>query len=345
MYGKMCVTKFDREERKMPLLLTRKDVENVLTMKDAIAAVEEGFRQLALGNVIMPQRTVIRIPDYHGLHLAMPGYVGGAEEGGALAVKVVTVYPDNPSKYDLPTTLGTLVLNDPRTGALVAIMDAGFLTAMRTGAAAGVATKYLARKDARSVGIFGAGVQARTQLMAVCEVRPIERAVVYDLVPGAREAYAAEMSERLSIPVRATDDPRVCAQNDVIATASSSRTPVFEGAWLMPGTHINGIGSHSPDARELDTVTIQRAKVVPDYAPACLAEAGDLLLPIQEGAITEDHIHADLGEVVAGLKPGRASADEITLFKSVGLAVQDAASAARVYDLARSAGVGVEIEV
>ena len=113
----------------------------------------------------------------------------------------------------------------------------------------------------------------------------------------------------------------------------------------MPGTHINGIGSHSPDARELDTETIQRAKVVPDYAPACLAEAGDLLLPIQEGAITEDHIHADLGEVVAGLKPGRVSADEITLFKSVGLAVQDAASAARVYELARVAGVGVEIEV
>ena len=329
----------------MPLLLTRKDVETVLTMKDAIAAVEEGFRQLALNKVIMPQRTAIRISDYHGLHLGMPAYVGGAEGGGSLALKVVTVYPDNPSKYDLPTTIGTLLLNDPRTGALVAIMDAGFLTAMRTGAASGVATKHLARADARTVGVFGAGVQARTQLMAVCEVRPIERAVVHDLRKESREKYAAEMSERLPISVEPTDDPRACAENDVIVTASSSRTPVFEGAWLAPGTHINGIGSHSPDARELDTETIRRATVVPDYAPACLAEAGDLIIPIQEGVITEDHIRTSLGEVVAGLKPGRESDEEITLFKSVGLAVQDAATAARVYELARDAGVGTEIEI
>lgn len=329
----------------MPLLLTRTDVETVLTMKDAIDAVEEGLRQLAVGNVIMPQRTAIRMSDHHGLHLGMPAYVGGAEDGGSLALKVVTVYPDNPSKYGLPTTIGTLLLNDPRTGALVAIMDAGFLTAMRTGAISGVATRYLAREDAHSVGVFGAGVQARTQLMAVCEVRPIERAVVCDPVQEARVKYAAEMSERLSISVEPTDDPRACVENDVIVAASSSRTPLFEGAWLAPGTHINGIGSHSPDARELDTETIQRAKVVPDYAPACLAEAGDLIIPIQEGTITEDHIHASLGEVVAGLKPGRESAEEITLFKSVGLAVQDAATAARVYRLAQAAGVGVEIEI
>ena len=329
----------------MPLLLTRKNVETVLTMKDAIAAVEEGFRQLALGNVIMPQRTAIRISDYHGLHLGMPAYVGGAENGGSLALKVVTVYPDNPSKHKLPTTIGTLLLNDPRTGALVAIMDAGFLTAMRTGAVSGVATKYLARGNARTVGVFGAGVQARAQLMSVCEVRSIERAVVCDPMREAREKYAAEMRERLSISVEHTDDPRACVENDVILTASSSKTPVFEGVWLAPGTHINGVGSHSPDARELDTETIRRAKVVPDYAPACLVEAGDLIIPIQEGAINAEHIHASLGDVVAGLKPGRESAEEITLFKSVGLAVQDAATAARVYELAQAAGVGVQIEV
>jgi len=329
----------------MPLLLTRKDVEIVLNMKDAIAAVEEGFRQLALGNVSMPQRPVIRIPEHHGLYLGMPAYVGGVGEAGSLALKVVTVYPDNPDKYGLPTTIGTLLLNDPRTGALVAIMDAGFLTAMRTGAASGVATKYLAREDARSVGVFGAGVQARTQLIAVCEVRPIERAVVYDPWEEGRIKYAAEMSARLSIPIAATDDPRTCIDNDVIVAASSSRTPIFEGAWLSPGTHINGIGSHSPDARELDTETIRRSKVVPDHAPACLAEAGDLILPIQEGAISEEHIHASLGEVVAGQKPGRESPEEITLFKAVGLAVQDAVSATRVYELARAAGVGTPIEI
>ena len=329
----------------MPLLLTRKDVEKVLTMKDAIAAVEEGFRQLALGNVIMPQRTAIRISEYHGIHLGMPAYVGGAGDGGSLALKVVTVYPDNPSKYGLPTTIGTLLLNDPRTGALVAIMDAGFLTAMRTGAVSGVATKYLARKDARTVGVFGAGVQARTQLTAICEVRPIERAIVCDPWQEGRDKFAAEMSVRLSIPVEPSDDPRACVANDIVVAASSSREPVFEGTWLAPGTHINGIGSHSPDARELDTVTLQRSKVVPDLAAACLVEAGDLIIPIKEGAISADQLHASLGEVVAGLKPGRESDDEITLFKSVGLAVQDAATAAQVYALARAAGVGVEIEI
>ena len=329
----------------MPLLLTRKDVEEVLTMKDAIAAVEEGFRQLALGNVIMPQRTAIRISEHHGIHLGMPAYVGGAGDGGSLALKVVTVYPENPSKFGLPTTIGTLLLNDPRTGALVAIMDAGFLTAMRTGAVSGVATRYLAREDARTVGIFGAGVQARAQLMAMCEVRPIERALVCDPVQEGRDRFAAEMSELLSIPVEPTDDPRACVDNDIVVAASSSGEPIFEGSWLAPGTHINGIGSHSPGTRELDTVAIQRSKVVPDLAAACLVEAGDLIMPIEEGAITEDHIHANLGEVVAGLKPGRESDEEITLFKSVGLAVQDAATAAQVYDLARAAGVGVEIEI
>jgi ornithine cyclodeaminase/alanine dehydrogenase len=328
----------------MPLLLTRKDVEKVLTMKDAIAAVEEGFRQLALGNVIMPQRTAIRISEHHGIHLGMPAYVGGAG-GGSLALKVVTVYPENQSKFGLPTTIGTLLLNDPRTGALVAIMDAGFLTAMRTGAVSGVATRYLAREDARTVGIFGAGVQARTQLMAMCEVRPIEQAFVCDPVQQGRERFAAEMSERLSIPVEPADDPRACVDNDIVVAASSSGEPIFDGSWLAAGAHINGIGSHSPDTRELDTVAIQRSKVVPDLAAACLVEAGDLIMPIKEGAITEDHIHASLGEVVAGLKPGRESDEEITLFKSVGLAVQDAATAAQVYDLARAAGVGVEIEI
>jgi alanine dehydrogenase len=329
----------------MPLLLTRKDVEKVLTMKDTIAAVEEGFRQLALGNVIMPQRTAIRISQHHGIHLGMPAYVGGTGNGGALALKVVTVYPDNPSKYNMPTTIGTLLLNDPRSGALVAILDAGFLTAMRTGAVSGVATKYLARDDAHSVGVFGAGVQARTQLMAMCEVRPIDRVSVFDPWQEGRDKFAAEMSKRLAIPVEPTEDPRACVDNDIVVAASSSGEPIFDGAWLAPGTHVNGIGSHSPDTRELDTITVQRAKVVPDLAAACLVEAGDLIIPLREGAITEDHIHASLGEVVAGMKPGRESDEEITVFKSVGLAVQDAATAAQVYDLARGAGVGVEIEI
>jgi ornithine cyclodeaminase/alanine dehydrogenase len=333
----------------MPLLLTRADVQSVLTMADALAAVEEGFRRLGLEKVVMPQRTAIRIPEHHGLHLGMPAYIGPAAPddplGGALALKVVTVYPDNPGKHGLPTTIGTLLLNDPRTGALVAIMDAGFLTATRTGAASGVATKHLARADARTAGVFGAGIQARAQLSAIALVRRIERAVVCDVDPAAREKYAREMGEQLGFPIEATDDAKRCVANDIVVAATSSRTPLVEGSLLRPGTHVNGIGAHSPDAREFDTLAIRRSKFVADHAPACLAEAGELMIPIAAGELSAEHIHASLGQIIAGIKPGRTADDEITFFKSVGLAVQDAAVAARVYELARAKGVGAEVRI
>jgi alanine dehydrogenase len=330
----------------MTLLLTRADVEKVLTMREAIDAVEEGFRQLALGGVTMPQRTAIRIPEHRGLHLAMPAHIGGSGgAGGALATKIVTVYPDNPTRFDLPTTIGTLLLNDPRSGALLSIMDAGFLTAMRTGAVSGVASKVLAREDASIAGIFGAGVMARTQLRAVCEVRKILRAVVHDPNVEAATRYSKEMSAVLGIPVEPVGNPKDVLDADIVCAASSSKTPVFEGSWLRPGTHINGVGAHSPDAREIDGEAIRRSKVVTDFLPACLAEAGDLILAIKEGSFRAEQVHADLGEILAGSKTGRQSAEEITLFKSVGLAVQDAATAARVLDLARAAGVGSEIRV
>jgi ornithine cyclodeaminase/alanine dehydrogenase len=332
---------------RMPLLLTRRDVEQVLTMKDAIEAVEEGLRRLALGQVLMPQRTAIRMPEHHGLHLGMPAYIGGGEggSGGALALKAVTVYPDNPARFNLPTTIGTLLLHDPKSGALLSIMDAGYLTAMRTGAVSGVATKFLAPPDARSVGIFGAGIMAMTQLLAIAEVRRITRATVYDTVRERADRFASDAARRLGIDVDVARDPRKCLENDIIAAATSSRTPVFDGSWLAPGTHLNGVGSHAPDARELDTESFLRSKVVVDHLPACLAEAGDLILPLKEGAFTEDWIHGSLGEIVAGMKPGRESAEEITLFKSVGLAVQDAATAERVYQLARGSNVGKEIDL
>lgn len=331
----------------MPLLLTRHDVESVLTMKEAIAAVEEGFRMLGAGKVNMPQRTAIRMPEAKGLHLAMPASLtgGAGGEGAALAIKVVSVFPDNPSQHRLPTTLGTLLLHDPRTGAVIAIMDAGYLTAVRTGAASGVATRALARDDARTLGIFGAGVQARTQLLAIREVRPIDRVVVCDPVREVRERFATEMSKQLGIQVTPTDEPRRAAENDIVVTASSSKTPVFAAAWIRPGTHINGIGSHSPDAREIDTDTVRRAHVISDLPAARLVEDADFMLPIQEGAITAEHVSTSLGEVLLGTKAGRTSRDEVTLFKSGGLAVQDVVTGARVYRLAKAAGIGREVEL
>jgi alanine dehydrogenase len=324
----------------MALLLSRSDVQSLLTMPDCIAIVEEAFRQHALGAVILPQRTAIRIPAYHGLQLGMPAFIGGMD---ALGLKVVTVYPDNPSMYKLPTTIGVLLLNDARTGAPLAVMDAGFLTGMRTGAVSGVATKHLARRDASHVGVFGAGVMAKMQLTAVCAVREIRDVRVYDIDEARARAWGEELSDTLRVSIAPAATPREAVEGmDIVVAASSAVQPLFDGAWLAPGQHINGIGSHAPAARELDTETVRRSKVFPDSIDACLVEAGDFLLPLQEGAITKEHFRASLGDVIAGLKPGRESEDEITLFKSVGLALQDVSVAHVVYSKAVEAGLGTD---
>jgi alanine dehydrogenase len=327
----------------MPLLLTRADVQSLLTMPDAMTAVEEAFRELALGTVDMPQRPTIRVPEHHGVALFMPARIGGI---GALGMKVVTVYPDNPSQHGKPTVMGLILINDPATGEVVAIMDGGYITAMRTGAVSGVATKYMARADASVAGIFGAGVQARAQILALAEARALSRAVVYDVVPEQRERFAAEMGGLLGIPVQAVGEARAAVEGcDIIAAATTASEPIFDGHWVAPGTHVNGIGSHAPHMRELDTTLVQRARIIVDLQSAALAEAGDLMIPINEGAITVDHIAGELGAVVAGQVPGRTSDDEITLFKSEGLAIQDVAVAAKVYALARERGVGQTVAV
>ena len=328
----------------MPLLISRQDVASVLSMQDCLQAVETAFAELAAGRTVMPQRSVIPVEQHHGLVLGMPAYIGGDLD--ALGLKLVTVYPDNPGKFDKPTIFGTMLLCDPRTGECIAIMDAGYLTAVRTGAASGVATKHLARQDACSCLVFGAGIQARKQLEAIHLVRPLARVQVIDVVTEVRDRFATEMGLELGISVTPTEDVEGAVREaDIIVTASSSPTPVFDGEWLQPGTHINNIGSHSPAARELDTTTVKRAKFVADLKEANLAEAGDILIPIEEGAVTADHIYADLGDLVVGAKPGRENDEEITVFKSCGLAVQDVSSALAVYEAAKKQGVGVAVEL
>jgi len=325
----------------MVLILSRKDVESILTMQDAIDAVEAGFRELATGSVKMPVRTGIRVEGPGGVFLTMPAYLSGSQ---ALGVKVVTVYPKNPSQHRLPTTIASLLLNDPETGAPVCLMDASFLTAMRTGAVTAVAGKYLARQDSKTVGLFGAGTQARTQLLAICAVRDIKRAKVYDVDSARLEAFCKEMSKLTGIPVEAVKDSRLAVEgSDVVITATTSKTPIFKGEWLKEGTYVSGIGSHSPDARELDEVTIKRSKLVVDQREAALAEAGDIITPIKDGVITDKHIYAELGEIVSGKKQGRTSRDEIALFKSCGLAVQDISTAKRIYELASKRKIGMTV--
>jgi len=325
----------------MVLLLNRQDVISVLNMRDTIDVLENAFTELANGTAVLPLRAAITPPD--GLSLYMPAYL---KEMNALACKVVTVYKDNPVKHNLPTTIGKVLLQDPATGDVVSIMDGGYLTGMRTGAVSGLATRYLARKDSGQVAaIFGAGVQARMQLWGITEARDISRAMVYDKFPEAAERFAKEMGEKLGIPIEVVNSPDRMLEADIICTATPSPTPIFDGSKVREGTHINGIGSHSPKVRELDSTIIKRSLLIADSYDSCLNECGDIMIPISEGVITPEHIHADLGEVITGKKPGRTSDDQITLFKSNGLAIQDAATAKLVYDRAREAGIGKEVEL
>ncbi len=325
------------------LILSRTDVESVLNMKDTIEVMKIAFKELSEGSAILPQRIVI--PTKDGVSLYMPAFLPQTK---SLAVKVVTVFKNNPKKFNIPTTLGKILLQDIETGDVVCIMDGGYLTAMRTGAVSGCAIDYLAKTDAKNVGLFGTGVQGATQLWAAYETRPsVETCMVYDIRKDIAEDFINKMSVKIKIPnfEVAKSAEEAVKGSDIVLTATTSPNPVFRGEWLEPGVHISGIGSHTPGTRELDTETIQKAKVVCDQVSACLAEAGDLIIPINEGAITKEHIHAELGEIVSGKKAGRESESEITVFKSVGLAIQDAATAKLVYDKARKMKKGIEVEI
>ncbi len=311
----------------MTLLLSRDNVAQVLTMPDCIAAVEAAFAALARGEADMPQRAVIKVPEHHGLFLGMPAYLGGAQE--CLGLKLVTVYPDNPAKHGLATTLGTLMLCDPATGAVTAIMDAGYLTAVRTGAASGVATRYLAREDASGVhhlrrrrpgppAARGREPRAAPDPGHVLDVR----------TPTPPPPSCATSRPSWACPWTWPPTPRPpCAPPTSSSPPAAAPRPVLDGDWVQPGTHINNIGSHAPTTRELDTKTVQKSYYVADLREANLAEAGDLLIPIAEGAVTADHIQAELGQIVLGDRPGRSDDQQITVFKSCGLAVQDVSTA------------------
>jgi len=324
------------------LILSRHEVEALLTMEDALTAVEEGFRQLALGTVAMPQRNATTVAPHNGLHLAMPAYVGG--EVDALTVKIVTVYGDNLPKYNLPTIQGALLVHDARTGQLLALMDAEHLTATRTGAASGVATKYLARTDAATVTLFGAGALGPGQLAAVCAVRPIKHAYLVTR-SGEKDAdFCTQMSKQLGIDIHATRNTQQAIENsDIICTATNSPTPLFDGKWLKPGAHINAVGAYKSTMRELDTTTLHRSRVFVDRHEAARAEAGDLCIPIANGDLTYDHVAGELGAVIAGTLPGRGDDSAITLFKSVGLAMQDAVTAKQIYLAALAQKIGTEV--
>jgi ornithine cyclodeaminase/alanine dehydrogenase len=309
-------------------------------MTDGVEVVEKAFAEMAGGTAVLPPRINLNTPD--GVGLYMPAYL---KESDALVCKVVTSYKENPARHNLPTILGKVLLQDPATGDVVCIMDGEYLTAVRTGAASGVATKYLARRESgQTLGIFGAGVQARAQLRAIVIARDIARVCVYSRRQESANRFIAEMSPELNLEIVRADSPgQILEKADIICTATSSPDPVFDGTLVREGTHINGVGSHAPDVRELDTAIIQRSRIVADSCDACLSEAGDIMIPIREGVIDRRHLSAELGDIITGRKPSRGNDREITLFKSNGLAIQDAATAKLVYDKAVQAGLGTEV--
>lgn len=326
----------------MALFLSKSQVSSLLSMRECINAVEEAFRELALGTATMPRRVSLPVPAQGGWLGVMPAFLLNA---GALTTKIVTVYPDNVRAHNLPNVLATVVLNNVQTGRVEAVMDGSQITAMRTGAVSGVATKYLARVSANRVGLFGAGVQARKQLQAMREVRKVESVNVYDTDRELANSLALEASAEGGVTVSvANSADEVVQDSDIIVTATTSSTPVFNGHLLKPGTHINAIGSFTPSTREVDSETVSTSKIVVDSTEAVLEEAGDILIPLKERVIRPQNIWAELGEVVTGRKRGRTSEEEKTLFKSVGLGIQDAAVAKLALQKARSLGVGTEFD-
>jgi ornithine cyclodeaminase/alanine dehydrogenase-like protein (mu-crystallin family) len=325
-------------------VLTADDVRRALPMAEAIAGMKAAFAQLSQGQAAVPLRTQLPIPEHNGVALFMPAYLARSQD---LAVKVVSVFPDN-ARHGRPAIHGLVLVLDARSGQPTALLEGAALTAIRTGAASGAATDLLARPDATAAAIFGSGTQARTQLEAICAVRAIRAVQVYGLDRPACEQFAQEMAGRGPIPqaVTVADSPRAAVRGaDIICTATTSMTPVFDGRDLQAGAHINAVGSYTPQMQEVDATTIRRSLVVVDARQSALAEAGDLIIPLAAAEIGQDAIYAELGEIVAGLKPGRASPEQITYFKSCGVAVQDAVAARIALQGAIRLNLGTVVEI
>ena len=323
----------------MALLLNRSDVQQVLSMSKAIGVVEAAFGELANNTAEMPPRTVMIDADVGGWIAYMPAYL---KTGGALGAKAVTVYKDNPSKFSLPTTIGTILVQNNETGEVVAVMDGGYLTAVRTGAVSGVATRHMARQNSQVGGVLGAGVQARQQALAIAEASNINTILTFSLDDEAtRREFADWIAEQTRLDVQlAESGEALCRESDIVALATTAANPIVNADWWKPGSHINAIGSHAPGVRELDTATVQRARVICDQLDACKAEAGDLQIPVENGEYSWNQVAGNLGDVVNGATSGRTSDEEITLFKSVGLAIQDISCAALVYREAVANNIG-----
>ncbi|MBI3977947.1 MAG: ornithine cyclodeaminase family protein [Chloroflexi bacterium] len=325
------------------LVISRADIRKAVTMRDGIDAARDAFVALATGQAVVPLRA--HIPTGSGMALFMPAF---ERDSAAVGVKVGCINPANP-QLGLPTVQAVVFLMDGSTGTPAAVVEGTFLTQFRTGAAMGLGAELLALPDATTVALFGAGATAQTSLWAVCAVRPIREVRVVHPHAARFPAFQEAMQDYLgdACPVlRRVESPVEAVRGaQIVLTATTSPTPLFPGAAVEPGTYVGGLGSYTPDTRELDTATIMRSRLVVDAREAALHEPGDVLIPIKEGRITADHIWAELGEIAAGSRPGRTQPDEIFVFKSVGNAIQDLMLANRIYQRAKTQGLGAHVSL
>ena len=330
------------------LILTADEVRQALPMPETIQAMKRAYASLSDGMAAVPLRTRLSIPGQNAVSLFMPAYVEIDGGENALAVKVVSLFPKNPERQRrLELIQAAVLVLDAETGQTMALLEGSSLTAIRTGAGSGAAIDLLARPDSAVVAVFGAGAQGRTQLEAACSVRKIEKAWVFDPAIKRAEVFVAEMAGKGGIPSDlrvANSASQALANADIICTATTASSPVFADADLKPGAHISAIGSYTPEMQEVPAETVARALVVVDSRDATLEETGDLLKPMRAGLFGADHIAAELGEIVLGRKPGRSSDEQITFFKSVGVAVQDAMAAQLALENARRDRLGANVK-
>jgi alanine dehydrogenase len=321
----------------MPLLLSERDVRAVLSMDVLIPAMEAALDRFSGGGVRQPLRSIVDVGDGHAFYGVMPAFI---RQPPALGTKLVSVYHGN-AAVGLPSHLATIVLHDPETGALQAVMDGRYITEARTAAVSAASAKHLAAPAARVLAVLGSGVQARSHIEALTRVRAFEEIRVWGRDAGRARVLVDELGTGVDARMAVADSPRAAAAGaDVIALVTASREPVLTRAWVRDGAHICAVGACRPDQREMDTELVRDARVFVDSRIGALAEAGDIVIPIREGAIDPSHIAGELGDVFGGRTPGRRHATEITIFKSLGMAVEDVAAARLAFDRASERGLG-----
>jgi len=324
------------------LILNKEEVESILTMQACIGIMSDAFKALEKGESLQPLRSLMRLPSQKGLLGMMPGYTG---ENNIFGIKSISVFPEN-YKKGISSHQGVILLYEGESGRLLAVLDAEEITAVRTAAVSALATDVLARKDASTLAILGAGVQGRQHLKSISLVRSISKVFIWDIADQYTKAYVEDESKHTDKDIiGASTAKEAVADADIICTVTPSREPILRHAWIKPGTHINAVGACTPKAQELESILVAQSRLYTDCRESLFHEPGDFLNPKQEGLITEDHVIGELGELLTGKIKGRETDDDITLFKSLGLAIEDLASGYFVYEKALECSIGTLVDL